>query len=146
MGKRPSRRGVQQSSRDGHSITRDSEIWVVAGQVLQRVSLNSSWSISLTSPTLSSAVFDTDGLNYCVSIYGVSFAFHKSDTSLVSRHTTAIDVCNLVYGHTDPVSWDTLGRFYEADAGRLSFMDLLQSVYLYATDSVSIISPFRSGL
>jgi len=40
----------------------------------------------------------------------------KSDTSLVSRHTTAIDVCNLVYGHTDPVSWDTLGRFYEADA------------------------------
>jgi hypothetical protein len=49
----------------------------------------------------------------------------KSDTSLVARHTVAIDVCNLVYGHADPVSWDTLSRFYEADAGMLSFMDLL---------------------
>jgi hypothetical protein len=49
----------------------------------------------------------------------------KSDTSLIARHTVAIDVCNLVYGHADPVSWDTLSRFYEADAGMLSFMDLL---------------------
>jgi hypothetical protein len=49
----------------------------------------------------------------------------KSDTSIIARHTVAIDVCNLVYGHADPVSWDTLSRFYEADAGMLSFMDLL---------------------
>jgi hypothetical protein len=49
----------------------------------------------------------------------------KADTSLIARHTVAIDVCNLVYGHTDPVSWDTLSRFYEADAGMSSFMDLL---------------------
>jgi hypothetical protein len=49
----------------------------------------------------------------------------KSDTSIIARHTVAIDVCNLVYGHADPVSWDTLSRFYEADAGKLSFMDLL---------------------
>ena len=47
--------------------------------------------------------------------------FNKSDTSLVPRHTAAIEVCNLVYGQVDPVSWDTLGRFYEADAGSLSF-------------------------
>jgi hypothetical protein len=50
---------------------------------------------------------------------------NKSDTSLIARHTVAIEVCNLVYGHADPVSWDTLSRFYEADAGMLSFMDLL---------------------
>jgi len=49
----------------------------------------------------------------------------KSDTSIIARHTVAIDVCNLVYGHADPVSWDALSRFYEADAGVLSFMDLL---------------------
>jgi hypothetical protein len=53
----------------------------------------------------------------------------KSDTSMVARHTVAIDVCNLVYGHADPpadpVSWDALSRLYEADAGMLSFMDLL---------------------
>jgi hypothetical protein len=47
----------------------------------------------------------------------------KSDTSIVARHAMAIDVCNLVYGHTDPVSWDTLSSLYEADAGMLSFMD-----------------------
>lgn len=42
----------------------------------------------------------------------------KSDTStsIIARHTVAIDVCNLVYGHTDPVSWNALSRFYEADA------------------------------
>jgi hypothetical protein len=59
---------------------------------------------------------------------------NKSDTSLVSRHTTttAIEVCNLVYGNADPISWETLSRFYEADAGTLSFMDLLQFSYLYA--------------
>jgi len=51
------RRGVRQSSRDGHSITRDSEFWMVVGQVLQTVSLSSSWNISLTPPTLSSASF-----------------------------------------------------------------------------------------
>jgi hypothetical protein len=49
----------------------------------------------------------------------------KSDTSLVTRHATAVDVCNLVYGHADPFSWDTLSTFYEADAGMSSFMDLL---------------------
>ncbi len=50
----------------------------------------------------------------------------KSDTtSIIARHTVAIDVCNLVYGHADPVSWDALSRFYEADAGMLSFMELL---------------------
>ena len=49
----------------------------------------------------------------------------KSDTSMIARHTVAIDVCNLVYGHADPVSWDTLSRLYEADAGMSSFMDLL---------------------
>jgi hypothetical protein len=63
---------------------------------------------------------------------------NKSDTSLVSRHTTAIEVCNLVYGHTDPISWETLSRFYEADAGTLSFLDLLEFSYLYAPDSVSL--------
>ncbi|KAI9513285.1 hypothetical protein F5148DRAFT_972050 [Russula earlei] len=42
---------------------------------------------------------------------------NKSDTSLVPRHTAVIEVCNLVYGQADPVSWDTLSRFYEADAG-----------------------------
>ncbi|KAF8505875.1 hypothetical protein F5888DRAFT_480755 [Russula emetica] len=44
----------------------------------------------------------------------------KSDTSIIARHTVAIDVCNFVYGHADPadpVSWDTLSRLYEADAG-----------------------------
>jgi len=41
---------------------------------------------------------------------------NKSDTSIVPRHTAAIEVCNLVYGQVDPVSWETLGRFYEADA------------------------------
>ncbi|KAI0005121.1 hypothetical protein BJV74DRAFT_881014 [Russula compacta] len=41
---------------------------------------------------------------------------NKSDASLFARHTAAIEVCNLVYGHTDPVSWDTLCKFYEADA------------------------------
>jgi len=41
---------------------------------------------------------------------------NKSDTSLVARHTAAIEVCNLVYGQADPVSWDTLSRFYETDA------------------------------
>ncbi|KAH9179579.1 hypothetical protein EDB89DRAFT_2145044 [Lactarius sanguifluus] len=40
----------------------------------------------------------------------------RSDASLVSRHTAAIEVCNLVYSQADPVSWDTLSRFYEADA------------------------------
>jgi hypothetical protein len=35
---------------------------------------------------------------------------------MIARHTVAIDVCNLVYGHADPVSWDTLSRLYEADA------------------------------
>jgi len=57
---------------------------------------------------------------------------NKSDASLVSRHTTAIEVCNLVYGHADPKSWETLFMLYEADAGRSSFMELLQSSYLYA--------------
>jgi hypothetical protein len=63
---------------------------------------------------------------------------NKSDTSLVSRHTTAVEVCNLVYGHADPISWETLSRFYEADAGTLSFMDLLRFSYLYAANSVSL--------
>jgi hypothetical protein len=49
----------------------------------------------------------------------------KSDTSIIARHTVATEVCYLVYGPTDPVSWDTLSRLYEADAGMLSFMDLL---------------------
>lgn len=40
----------------------------------------------------------------------------RSDASLVPRHTAAIEVCNLVYNQADPVSWDTLSRFYEADA------------------------------
>jgi hypothetical protein len=44
----------------------------------------------------------------------------KSDASLVPRHSTAaIEVCNLVYSQADPVSWDTLSRFYEADAGKV---------------------------
>lgn len=44
----------------------------------------------------------------------------KSDASLVPRHNTAaIEVCNLVYNQADPVSWDTLSRFYEADAGKV---------------------------
>ncbi|KAF8272103.1 hypothetical protein EI94DRAFT_1566877 [Lactarius quietus] len=42
----------------------------------------------------------------------------KSDASLVTRHTAAVEVCNLVYSQADPVSWDTLSRFYEADAGK----------------------------
>lgn len=41
---------------------------------------------------------------------------NRSDASLVPRHTAAIEVCNLVYSQADPVSWDTLSRFYEADA------------------------------
>ena len=58
---------------------------------------------------------------------------NKSDaSSLVSRHTTAVEVCNLVYGHADPKSWETLIMLYEADAGRSSFMELLPSSYLYA--------------
>jgi hypothetical protein len=49
--------------------------------------------------------------------------FNKSDTSLVvPRHTAAVEVCNLVYGQADPVAWDTLCRFYEADAGELFFV------------------------
>jgi hypothetical protein len=40
----------------------------------------------------------------------------RSDASLIPRHTAAIEVCNLVYNQADPVSWDTLSRFYEADA------------------------------
>jgi len=40
----------------------------------------------------------------------------RSDASLVPRHTAAIEVCNLVYSQADPVSWDKLSRFYEADA------------------------------
>ncbi|KAF8261881.1 hypothetical protein EI94DRAFT_1887788, partial [Lactarius quietus] len=40
----------------------------------------------------------------------------KSDASVVTRHTAAVEVCNLVYSQVDPVSWDTLSRFYEADA------------------------------
>jgi hypothetical protein len=52
--------------------------------------------------------------------------FNKSDTSLViPRHTAAVEVCNLVYGQADPVAWDTLCRFYEADAGELSFVSSL---------------------
>ena len=43
----------------------------------------------------------------------------RSDASLVPRHTAAIEVCNLVYNQADPVSWDTLSRFYEADAGKV---------------------------
>jgi hypothetical protein len=43
--------------------------------------------------------------------------FTKSDASLIPRHSSAaIEVCNLVYNQADPVSWDTLSRFYEADA------------------------------
>ncbi|KAI0307059.1 hypothetical protein B0F90DRAFT_1622030 [Multifurca ochricompacta] len=48
---------------------------------------------------------------------------NKSDTSLIPRHTAAIEVCNLVYGQADSVSWDTLSLFYEADAGGLFFLD-----------------------
>ena len=48
---------------------------------------------------------------------------NKSDASLVPRHTAAIEVCNLVYGQADPVSWDTLSRFYEADAGKVIFLN-----------------------
>ncbi len=49
----------------------------------------------------------------------------RSDASLVTRHTAAIEVCNLVYNNnqTDPVSWDTLSRFYEADAGKAILSD-----------------------
>ena len=47
----------------------------------------------------------------------------KSDASLVPRHTAAIEVCNLVYGQADPVPWDTLSRFYEADAGKVIFLN-----------------------
>ena len=49
----------------------------------------------------------------------------RSDASLVSRHTAAIEVCNLVYNQVDPVSWDTLSRFYEADAGKVLVSGLI---------------------
>jgi hypothetical protein len=54
---------------------------------------------------------------------------NKSDAS--SRHTTAVELCNLVYGHADPKSWETLIMLYEANAGMTSFMGLLQSSHLY---------------
>ena len=45
----------------------------------------------------------------------------RSDASIVPRRTAAIEVCNLVYSQADTVPWDTLSRFYEADAGKVIF-------------------------
>lgn len=42
---------------------------------------------------------------------------HKSDVSVISRHATAMEVCELVYGNAGLTPWDTIERFYESSAG-----------------------------
>ncbi|KDQ64188.1 hypothetical protein JAAARDRAFT_27813 [Jaapia argillacea MUCL 33604] len=37
--------------------------------------------------------------------------------SVVSRHATALEVCDMVYGEGEPASLETIERFYEANAG-----------------------------
>ncbi|TFY69191.1 hypothetical protein EVG20_g3248 [Dentipellis fragilis] len=41
----------------------------------------------------------------------------KSNASVVSRQATALEVCDLVYGRTEPLDWAALEHFYEASAG-----------------------------
>ncbi|KAH9077059.1 hypothetical protein EDB83DRAFT_2217615 [Lactarius deliciosus] len=64
----------------------------------------------------------------------------RSDASLVSRHTAAIEVCNLVYSQADPVSWDTLSRFYEADAGKVIASDVVCKPHIPITYENPVIT------
>ncbi|KAI0268146.1 hypothetical protein BC834DRAFT_968364 [Gloeopeniophorella convolvens] len=72
----------------------------------------------------------------------------KSDASLISRHTTAVEVCNVVYGQTGPTSWDTLERFYEPGAIINTPHTVYENPVITATsrDSIGDIHSFSQSL
>lgn len=59
----------------------------------------------------------------------------RSSIIALSRHSTALEICDLVYGAT-PTSWDVLERFYDTDA-------IYENPFLTAT-SKAVISDIHS--
>ncbi|KAF8257297.1 hypothetical protein EI94DRAFT_1791920 [Lactarius quietus] len=96
---------------------------------------------NLTSPAGSRDLVDPKRVNYCEQY---RHQHTKSDASVVTRHTAAVEVCNLVYSQVDPVSWDTLSRFYEADAVHGRAVMVLHTSFTYQERTQDIDSIHRA--